>query len=1221
MFAASVLPVSAATFIYSQTSCTNNVCAHVTTATPAVLSASGTFTAAPPTGLALDAWYLLDHSPTAAEMLGTNALASAARAVYPGNYSLYLNFSQTPVSSMSGNCHIIPAYSWLRYRLVYDAGGASGTPPAAAVHIYTNRVTVASASSLSRPGYSLRGWGTTASGGSIHRPGAVVTGAALGATTNGLVTLYACWTQNVYSVAFRYRTGDSGTAASSVVSVNGTENASAPASSVVDRWTGHVFTGWDAAFTGVVSNMTVNALYRECGYKVVFDGNGGSGGMSAMSLSYSRSSALTANAFTRTGYAFSGWNTKADGSGTSYADGATVSKLTAADGGTVTLYAQWTGREYELAYDNLFICLDWRNSSSSALASTADGAALDLADGWLRISTGAKSHVRTVYGASSSYCNIPVSPQTEYAFFCSLTGDAPSSEVYWVALDSGFAVIKNGTLNYSGMGRSGGAKSYAKTFTTPANCAYVQLFFDVHDAGETETFSGIRLCKADPWGETSVFPVRSQYTYSDGGTYADAGVTLPSPMRTGYSFAGWYDSETGGQHVLEDSPSSARSTALYSSWNENSYTVVFESAGGSGQMSAQSFMYSESKPLRRNSYVRQGYSFEGWNTAADGSGTSYADGATVASLASDADATVVLYARWREHSYAVEFNANSQNASGSMSPQQLLYDESRPLPPCAFAVEWFDFDGWNTEADGSGTSYGDGQTVSRLASADGAVVVLYAQWKESDAYWISFDSGGGEGEMPVVRVLCGEDTDLPPCAFTRTGYAFNTWTNSLGEAVRDGATVSDLAQPGETARLFATWTPNSYTIRFDVNGMPPKDVMVNNSSYDAGAEFDSPHELEDVSDGCGFAVRGYSFDRWTRMPDGSGGAFTNRETVLNLATNGNDVVVLFAQWTANRYTVVFDGNGGTGEMDPLQCVYDTGYTLPSNAFTRAGHAFRGWLSDGSDIHLRDLADGQTVSNLTCEADVTVTLAAQWEDESGDLKDVLDIPVSVRDAVSVWVQQGGWSRTEGSGDMLPKAGDSFMTAGGGMSDLCMRVSGGGALSFWWGVKDTKLPRPSDQKVLYLYLDGEKIQSVDGVAGKGGWPETGVTVDLSDLNGEHTVMWRFQPSSPETQTAYLDCVGWGPAAPADEPTEADRPVVTSAGMEDGSFSLSLISTGALRYILEASDTLAPPAWEPFRTNDVEAAGVEVFFGELSSPDRPQRFFRVRAAARGDGGQEGE
>ena len=73
--------------------------------------------------------------------------------------------------------------------------------------------------------------------------------------------------------------------------------------------------------------------------EVQFDANGGAGTMPAMTnLDPNTNITLDSNSLTRTDYKFVGWNTKADGTGTSYADGETI---TLANGGIVKLYAQW----------------------------------------------------------------------------------------------------------------------------------------------------------------------------------------------------------------------------------------------------------------------------------------------------------------------------------------------------------------------------------------------------------------------------------------------------------------------------------------------------------------------------------------------------------------------------------------------------------------------------------------------------------------------------------------------------------------------------------------------------------------------------------------------------------------------------------------------------------------------------------------------------------------
>ena len=69
---------------------------------------------------------------------------------------------------------------------------------------------------------------------------------------------------------------------------------------------------------------------------VSFDANGGTGSMSSMTFGKGETKTLTANAFTRTGYTFTGWNTNADGTGTSYSDKQSITPTE-----NLTLYAQW----------------------------------------------------------------------------------------------------------------------------------------------------------------------------------------------------------------------------------------------------------------------------------------------------------------------------------------------------------------------------------------------------------------------------------------------------------------------------------------------------------------------------------------------------------------------------------------------------------------------------------------------------------------------------------------------------------------------------------------------------------------------------------------------------------------------------------------------------------------------------------------------------------------
>ena len=116
-------------------------------------------------------------------------------------------------------------------------------------------------------------------------------------------------------------------------------------------------------------------------------------------------------------------------------------------------------------------------------------------------------------------------------------------------------------------------------------------------------------------------------------------------------------------------------------------------------------------------WSRSGYLFNGWNSLANGLGVAYAPGDSCASLS---DMTW-LYAQWVSVS-TVAFNSNG--GSGSMSNQSA--GVTTPLSSNAFTRAGYDFDGWTTNADGTGTSYVDGASYTFASN-----LTLYAKWTSS----------------------------------------------------------------------------------------------------------------------------------------------------------------------------------------------------------------------------------------------------------------------------------------------------------------------------------------------------------------------------------------------------------------------------------------------------------------------------------------------------------
>lgn len=196
-----------------------------------------------------------------------------------------------------------------------------------------------------RNGYEFAGWNTKANGkGTSYGDGATVE--KLSAKNKGTVTLYAIWKATSYNITYHL---DGGTNSS-----KNPENYTAVKSVkfVAPQKTGYTFKGWyrDESFTqkvtsikkGSQGDIEVYAKWQVNKYKVKFSANKGKGKMSTLTgCEYDKSYILPANQFTRNGYTFKGWNTKANGTGTTFENEAEIINLISKNNKTVTLYAQW----------------------------------------------------------------------------------------------------------------------------------------------------------------------------------------------------------------------------------------------------------------------------------------------------------------------------------------------------------------------------------------------------------------------------------------------------------------------------------------------------------------------------------------------------------------------------------------------------------------------------------------------------------------------------------------------------------------------------------------------------------------------------------------------------------------------------------------------------------------------------------------------------------------
>ena len=246
------------------------------------------------------------------------------------------------------------------------------------------------------------------------------------------------------------------------------------------------------------------------------------------------------------------------------------------------------------------------------------------------------------------------------------------------------------------------------------------------------------------------------------------------------------------------------------------YTLAFDSNGGEGVMPDQIKNHGEALPLNPNEYTKIGYTFSGWKELK--SGAVYPDKDTLTEDFTVIDGeTVPLYAQWRANKYSVKFDGNTADG-GSMADQTMTYDEAASLASNSYTKTGYTFTGWNTQADGGGTAYTDGEDVKNLTPIEGEAIKLYAQWR-ANKYSIQFDGNTADGgSMADQAMTYDEPASLTINGYSKTGYTFTGWNTQVddgGTAYTDGDEVSNLTTAdSETVLLYAQWrlrTPSIVT--------------------------------------------------------------------------------------------------------------------------------------------------------------------------------------------------------------------------------------------------------------------------------------------------------------------------------------------------------------------------------------------------------------------------
>lgn len=800
--------------------------------------------------------------------------------------------------------------------LSYEAGGSITLPVAP-----------------TRSRHTFTGWYSAANGGT--RVGGA--GDSYSPAGSASITLYAQWTQTHYLVSYSAE-GGSATPSQEVAISQSMPLPAAPTRS------GYTFTGWYTAAGGGVkagdaganytptADVTLYAQWSANTLTVTFDSRGGSA-VANGSVKTDAPIVLDPGSPTRSGYAFTGWFTAATG-------GSKVQSFPYAHGQTAdfTLYAQWNvvwAVQIEL------------NGGTAKIVSTDKCSATSTGHTCLVVPPGYMEIPGLATKVGYSFVNWTTGPNA--------TGATQNAGLYYptadVTLYANYSLIV-GTLTLDQ--RTPGVSPTAEgtysvetpaTFTlpTPARTGYT---FD----GWFTAASGGTKITASPYDPIAVNSHSSHTLYaqwtadthtvtfnSQGGSSVtgasfptDGSVTLLGPpSKDGYTFAGWYTAASGGVKAGDAgasyTPSVIGPITLHAQWTANTYTVKFDSRGGSGVADAA---YQTGGSVVLPTPTRSGYSFAGWYTAPS-------DGAKVTSPYAPASGGTV-YARWTANQYTIKYSIGGVESSDTSTfTTGGSFTLLTPQGPTGKR-----FTGWYRDDALSVVVGAAGATETPTSYTD---QTLYGAWVD---YQASFSLSGADASCQPARIGfdAGAAITLPAlpagCKSARLleWFSDSALNNSVGMS-GDPYTVPNPSASGTT--IYGKYTPLHKTWWISQpehkNGFAVSDT--------APFSFAAVGEIVTLPETPKYANK--EFAGW--------GPSKITAPFLQTATTTSTMNAYC------RYWLYFDAQGGSGGpadfSEDYECPFTFNVNLPVEEPKKAGYKFSGWKLGGTNFTYTRKDDG------------------------------------------------------------------------------------------------------------------------------------------------------------------------------------------------------------------------------------------------------------------------
>lgn len=437
--------------------------------------------------------------------------------------------------------------------------------------------------------------------------------------------------------------------------------------------------------------------------------------------------------------------------------------------------------------------------------------------------------------------------------------------------------------------------------------------------------SGTKYAPGASWTANGTLTLYAQWTPGQAGlTYdgngATGGKTDPQPGKTdekinvrdngftrdGYTFVTWNtQADCKGNAVKPNSEWTLRgSSTLYACWAGNAQTLTYHGNGATGgNTAAQSGKTGDELTTNANGFTRDGYTFVRWDTAKDGSGTAYGEGKNGVSQYVMKPAGNDLYAIWKANPATIQYRNDWPNTTGSTPDTTGNTGDTVTISQNSFDRPGYTFTGWSTSKRGDPSLQpGDKHTLEPRTTT------VWAQWKANPAHLVYNSNIGSIGsETKTVDGVVDQTVKTIDNPFDRPGYTFSGWNTQAdgkGKAYDPGAdctlTANDKSTPKNTSVLYAQWTINKVTLKFDPNGGVGGYPSINT---DAFGSVTIPKDAKEPK----VTRPGFRFTGWSlkKTPDKDETLLTPGKDTVSMPAEGE--VTVYAQWEPAMTTLPFTG--------------------------------------------------------------------------------------------------------------------------------------------------------------------------------------------------------------------------------------------------------------------------------------------------------------------------